>query len=112
MTELFSMFSNGTVKGIYGNHTCLSQQTTIDENDENLTTAHHRHLSKILITKVKIDQIIDQLLLACRASKFVYIKFLGLCHYFSGMFNGFLGRIHPKTSTSSLDSQCLICFGW
>ena len=45
MTNILTMF-DGQIKGVYGNHTCLSLQTSIDEDDENLTTAHHRHLSK------------------------------------------------------------------
>ena len=46
LTELLEMFSGSNLKGIYGNHTCLSLQTSIDENDENLTTVHHRYLRK------------------------------------------------------------------
>ena len=43
MMDIVEMF-DGNVKGVYGNHTCFSLQTSINEDDENLTTAHHRHL--------------------------------------------------------------------
>lgn len=48
MSNIVDMFE-GNVKGVYGNHTCLSLQTTIEEDDENLTTAHHRHLRKTFL---------------------------------------------------------------
>ena len=50
LSDILQMFDDN-IKGVYGNHTCLSLQTSIDENDENLTTAHHRHLRK---NKIKI----------------------------------------------------------
>ena len=47
ISDIVEMF-DGNVKGvqIIGNNTCLSLQTSIEEDDENLTTAHHRHLRK------------------------------------------------------------------
>jgi len=45
ISDIVEMF-DGNVRGvqILGNNTCLSLQTSIEEDDENLTTAHHRHL--------------------------------------------------------------------
>ena len=47
ISDIVEMF-DGNVRGvqILGNNTCLSLQTSIEEDDENLTTAHHRHLRK------------------------------------------------------------------
>ena len=45
MDDILQMFDEN-VKGVYGNHTCISLQTSIDEEDENLTSHHHRHLRK------------------------------------------------------------------
>ena len=45
MEDILQMFDEN-VKGVYGNHTCISLQTSIDEEDENLTSHHHRHLRK------------------------------------------------------------------
>ena len=47
MDDILQMFDEN-VKGVYGNHTCISLQTSIDEEDENLTSHHHRHLRKTL----------------------------------------------------------------
>ena len=46
LTELLQTFSGSNLQGNYENNTCLSLQTSIDENDENLTTVHHRYLRK------------------------------------------------------------------
>ena len=46
MVDIVEMF-DGNVRGVYGNNSCLSLQTSIEEDDENLTTAHHRHLRKL-----------------------------------------------------------------
>ena len=48
LTELLQTFSGSNLQGNYENNTCLSLQTSIDENDENLTTVHHRYLRKYL----------------------------------------------------------------
>ena len=52
ISDIVEMF-DGNVRGvqILGNNTCLSLQTSmIDwEDDENLTTAHHRHLRKYAV---------------------------------------------------------------
>jgi hypothetical protein len=47
ISDIVEMF-DGNVRGvqILGNNTCLSLQTSIEEDDDNLTTAHHRHLRK------------------------------------------------------------------
>ena len=47
MEDILQMFDDN-VKGVYGNHTCISLQTSIDEEDENLTSHHHRHLRKFI----------------------------------------------------------------
>ena len=49
LTELLQTFSGSNLQGNYENNTCLSLQTSIDENDENLTTVHHRYLRKYLL---------------------------------------------------------------
>ena len=46
LTELLQTFSGSNLQAIYENNTCFSLQTSIDENDENLTTVHHRYLRK------------------------------------------------------------------
>ena len=50
ISDIVEMF-DGNVRGvqILGNNTCLSLQTSIEEDDENLTTAHHRHLRKYTV---------------------------------------------------------------